>query len=483
MLPVGYDFNKHRSLSDHTVTNPENGSTLIGYAANKDVGRGGRKTAYAIDELGAKDFISGGKDYDVLDSTQHVTNCRIIPSTFGGDVGAFYEMVNDPGNARLLVLDWKDNPTQNRGAYVQRQGILIPSNPYEGPEVTRYAKEAASTLKKLERRGYQVEGRFRSPWYDSQCLRPGATPRSIAKELDRDPRGAVGKVFDVEVLDRMKEECCKPHLWQGKLIYDTETMELKGLISQENGPLKLWFRPGIDNSPPQAEYCTGHDISAGGTGDYSSNSTICAIDRRTGEQVAEFAVMGMQAIKFARLAVAMAKWFFNAFMAWEASGPTGITFGKTVLEEIGYSNVYYRDVEEVGNRAKSRKAGWWNGSDEDKGELFETLSIGMEEGKFIPRSEELIRECSEYEWDNGKIVHRPSQVKKTAGRAHGDRCIGAGVAWLGFLDRPLDAFDSNPEYEHNPPYGSLAWLHRREERQKADWSDERPQPCLADVIA
>ncbi len=483
MLPKGFDSDKHRSVTDHSILNPENGAVMVGYAAGQDVGRGGRKTVFGVDEIGAEDFIKGGKDQAVMDSLHDVTNCIFLVSTFGADSGMFFESAtSDDYEGLHLVLDWKDNPTQNKLAYVIREGVAVAVNPAEQAAVTKYARENADRLKKLERRGFKMEGHTRSPWYDARCLRKGATPRSIAKELDRNPRGAVGKVFSTDTLDLMKEKCCKRPVWQGKLIYNNETLEVTGLIEQDGGPLKLWFKPGVDNKAPSGQYAVGCDISAGGTGEFSSNSVSCGVNRQTGEQVLEYAVKGMQATKFARLNVAIAKWLNNAYLGWEASGPTGSTFGKEVLEVVHYANVYYRDVEEVGSRAKSRKAGWWNGSDEDKGELFESMDIGMENGEFIPRSEDLIRECGEYEWDKGKIVHRPSKQRGTDGKAHGDRCVAAGVATLCCKDRPFSGLDNDPEEAENPPYGSFLWRQQREDSGKKRWTKDEPQFSLKDLL-
>ena len=35
----------------------------------------------------------------------------------------------------------------------------------------------------------------------------------------------------------------------------------------------------------------------------------------------------------------------------------------------------------------------------------------MDAGDFVPRSQEMIIECGEYEWDGTKIVHVPSKSK------------------------------------------------------------------------
>ena len=44
ILPVGFDFNRHRNISEHSLINPVNDATIVGYSATGDVGRGGRKS-------------------------------------------------------------------------------------------------------------------------------------------------------------------------------------------------------------------------------------------------------------------------------------------------------------------------------------------------------------------------------------------------------------------------------------------------------
>ena len=199
LLPKGYDSKKHRSLSDHTITNPENGSSFCGYAATQDVGRGGRKTVFLTDEIGSKEFISGGKDYAVMESLQDVTNCVIQCSTFGADSGEFFEVCQDESSGVTITLDWKDNPSQNKYAYVLRKNGPEALNPADQEYVDEYYAKNRDVLKRLESKGFAFTEHVRSPWYDARCQRPGATPRLVAKELDMNPRGAVGKVFDVLV--------------------------------------------------------------------------------------------------------------------------------------------------------------------------------------------------------------------------------------------------------------------------------------------
>jgi hypothetical protein len=468
-LPFWMKPHYKRSTTEHYFFNQEIESSIVGYSATGDVASGGRKTVFGFDEV-AK-FKPNEIDA-AMDSTQHVSNCRVFVSTHKGDTGVFYQMSKDENSSAVkIILDWKDNPTQNRLMYKVCAGKLVPLDMKDHHKIMVYSKEHAEDLKKIERRGHPMEGMIRSPWYDAQCLRPRATPRSIAQELDRNPRGSVGKVFDVAILDKMRAEHVRPPVFQGNVVYDAETLEVTGLIQREGGPLKLWFEPGLGRKPPRSDYVLGCDISAGGTGNYSSNSVAFGIDKQSGCQVLEYTVMGSMATKFARLSTALAKWLYDCYLIWEATGPTGQSFGKEVLDVLHYSNVYYRDADIVGSRKKTKKPGWWNGTEQAKGDLFEAACIAMEDGRFIPRSEEYLRECGEYEWEDGKVVHKPTKDAGESEKGHGDRCVAGGVAIMGCLDRS-GGLDNEEEKSQNPPYGSPAWRQREALRQSDRMRDD-----------
>jgi hypothetical protein len=361
---------------------------------------------------------------------------------------------------------------------VVREGKAVARKADEQLAVDGYHAENSDLQHRLERKGFKFEGIVRSPWYDGRCLRPTATPRLIASQLDRDPRGAVGKVFPSDLLDRKRRECKAP-VWQGAPVFDAETLQLKGLIHRDDGPLKLWFQPGIDNSPPLGPFTVGCDLAIGSDGLYSSNSVASGIDDRTGEQVLEYAIKGMPLIKFARNVVGLCRWLRNAFLGWEDSGMAA-PFAKEVMEVLYYGRVYYRDVAEIGSRRKTRKAGWWASKEDAKADLFEKLVLALETGRYGVRSEELVKECGEYEWENGKIIHAPTKNKGATEKNHGDRCIAAGVAWLMYSEAVGgDAVDKGDETSETPEYGSFLWRERRE-RTRVD--SDSPEFGLMDVV-
>jgi len=459
MIPDGYS----RSMSDHVIRLPNN-SGWSGYAATGDVARGGRTSVFCFDEPGSEEFVAGNKDFKILSSVSHVSNCVFLVSTFGVDSGVFYEAATDPDNPRVYNLSWKDNPDHSKLIYKVVNGVAVALRTEEQAAVTEYVATHQRELKTIERRGHKIEGHIQSPWYNAHRLLPGSTPRFIARELDEDCRGAVGKVFSPELLDRVKRQNCQNPVWVGNPVFDSETCKLTGLIPREDGVLKLWFRPGIDDSPPMGPFTIGCDIATGGTSAYATNSVATGLDNRTGEQVMEYTIKGMQTIPFARRVVGLAMWLRNALLGWEDSGVSG-AFAKEIGEVLCYGNVFFRNTEQYGSQKKTRKVGWAC-QDKHKAEMFEQFALAMEQGRFVPRSNEMIVECGEYEWDGAKIIHAPTKNKGATEKNHADRAISAAGCWLVFnTDIDPGKIDTSEETGQTPEYGSYGWREQQERQQ------------------
>jgi hypothetical protein len=397
-----------------------------------------------------------------------IHNCIRMVSARYVDQGVFHNACENPDTAKNgvhLILDWKDHPTQSKHSYIVRDGVPIALKPEDQPAVNQYNKDNPDLRTRLERKGFKYDNVVRSPWYDSRCLRPTATPRLVASQYDRNPRGAVGKVFSSDLLDRMKRENCKPPVWVGNPVFDSESCKLTGLIPREDGSLKLWFRPGIDNSPPMGPFTAGADIASGGVSAHATNSVLTALDNRTGEQVVEYTIKGLEPRPFARRCVGICMWLRNALLGWEDSGVSG-GFAKEIMEVIYYGNVFFREVSQVGLKKKSRKPGW-PCQDADKSDMFEQFALAMENKSFIPRSEAMIAECGEYEWDGTKIIHVPSKSKGEAEKNHADRAISASGCWLVFnTDIGSSKIDTSEETGQTPEYGSYGW-REQQERQRS----------------
>lgn len=463
MLPAWMRPKYERNLSQHTFENKDNGALLKGYAAGQDVAAGGRATVFTMDEAGAKDFVSAGKDYAVMEALHDVTHCLRLVSARYIDQGVFHEAC-EAGTAEggwHLILDWKDHPVHSKHSYVVTDNVPKACKPEDVEAVTAYHKSKPNLRDDLERKGFKYENVVRSPWYDMRCLRKTARPQLIASQLDRNPKGAVGKVFVSELLDRMKHVHSKPPVWRGVPVFEGDTLKLSGLLPRDDGPLTLWFRPSVDHRAPLGPFTIACDISAGGTSGYASNSVASGIDNRTGEQVLEYVIKGLEPRAFAKRVVGLSMWMQKAMLAWEDSGMSG-GFAKEVMEVLYYGNIYFRDVLQLGSQKKSRKPGFPS-RDSDKADMFERFALAMQDGHYIPRSSEMLTECGEYEWKNGKVVHGPTQNKGATDKNHGDRCIAAAGAWLVYSsENDGNIVDKAEEPPDNPEYGSFLWRERQE---------------------
>ena len=485
MMPEGFNWAKHRNVTEHSLLNPKNGASIVGYAATGDVARGGRKTLFCIDEIGGKEFITGGKDIEVMNSTQHVANCRFLVSTFGGDSGAFYDAAQDAkkGNsdAVYLVLDWKDNPIQNRKQYRLKHGTIRDVDPkkYGGKLTESELGLIRKQHSKLTRRGYKVENVIRNMWYNHQCLRAGATPRGVAQELDRNPKGAVSKVISSEIINKAKADHARPPDFKGRLLVDMETgMPVEPyVIADEAGELSLWFKPDINGKPPYGTHSVGIDIGGGTGGSYTANSVCSVLNKMTGEQVAEWSSNLAEPRKFGIISVAICRWFYDAVMIPEAN--FGGAFFKVVEDELSYPKLWMRETQISGLKKLTKKTGFWMTNDDTKLALFEGMVAAIASGTYIPRSEELLEECGQYEWKNGKIVHvgsTKSEDEGAKGKSHSDRVIAASLSVYEMGESHVP--DNDMEIiEQNAPEGSMAArfnLVRDREIQTGDpWLDAR----------
>jgi hypothetical protein len=216
------------------------------------------------------------------------------------------------------------------------------------------------------------------------------------------------------------------------------------------------------------------------------------VDQVTGEQVLEYVTNTTIPTHFARHVAALGRWLRDAHVAWEATGPCGAGFGKELVEGLGYGNYYERrtvwrsrrDVD-GGVGGSGGKPGWWNNTDQAKVVVFEGLCVAMQEGRFTPRSIELVQECGEYEWERGKIVHRAARLNDGDGKAHGDRAVAAAVAWMALAElrsAVSAAVDKEGAGWEDAPYGSWGWREQREEKLHRRWTDDEPQFSLGDLL-
>lgn len=427
---LGKDYK--RDVTKHVLRNLKNGSTISGYSATGNVASGGRKKWFLKDEL-AK--FPRPADKHAMASTQHVTECRLIVSTPLGNSGAYYDVMHEPSNMLKVVLDWKQNPTRNRGLYKWVEGVAVAEDPENNPLPEEYesmSQDVLDMISRLRRKGFTIENRVRSPWYDRECDRAGATPQNIAQELDRDYGGSAYRIFGDSFSSKGKGSVL-PQTHEGDFDYNTEALESVRYDIIEGGPCKIWFPLSAVGKPPHGNYVIGCDVSSGTGGSYTSNSTLIGFDTRTGDQVIEYASNTIMPTLFADLAVAISKWFYNAHLVWEHNGP-GASFTKQVLNRQ-YENIYYRKSQSRRSRTKSREAGWWT-DEKTKEVMFGEFQSAVLMNEIAIRSRELLQECGRYVRKEGKISHALTKMAAddSKGVSHGDRVIAACVALQGMRD-------------------------------------------------
>ena len=365
-----------RTLDDHTLKNKQNGATITGYAATGDVASGGRKKWFLMDEL-AK--FKRPYDTEAMASTQQVTMSRFFVSTPKGNSGAYYELMHEPSSMVRIVLDWTDNETRNRGLYTIIDGHAVPCDPVNNPLPENYEQEIKPFWDELRKKGFRLEGKKRSPWYDHECNRAGY-PQSIAQELDRDYGGSMYQVFGHDFFQKAEESVAQP---QHRMIvdFDTETIEPHFDLSHD-GRLLLWCSLDAFKKPPRGQYVLGADICSGLGGSYTSNSVAWVADAMTLEQVAEYAINTEEPTQFADSCMAIAKFFFDAYLIWEMNYGGGFT---KRVEAMGYPNVYRRKIFFKRGKQKRVSLGWHT-DDQTKAAMFGDLSRSVRTGELKIRS-------------------------------------------------------------------------------------------------
>ena len=474
-----------RIIDRHTLTNKRNGSMIKASAATGDVFRGGRLTWALMDEFA---FFKKGEDAAALNASHGATDSRLFVSTVNGQHNEYHRVAHDPATYKVII-DWKQNVSRNRGLYTMQKGLPVavdadnplPKN-YDPP-----SEEVLDLFSSLRKKGFRLEGKQRSPWYDKECNRPGMTPKRIAQELDRDYAGSEAVVFGDEFKMAVEKTVKKPvHTGNITVIKDTSSgeMEVKGQFeSVRGGDVDIWMPLDARGRPPRGNYAIGCDVATGLGGSWSSNSTLTAVNIDTREQVLGLATNTTEPADFADLAVAIANWLWGAYLGWEHNGP-GAAFTKRIIT-LKYGDCYRRQVaDRRGGKTRQRTLGWWT-DPKSKALMFSETARAVRHTDIAVRCEKLQKEFGQYVYDGqGSIIHAETGTtddNASAGKAHGDRVIAFGVTCMMLLDRP----SSLPVDEHTPGARShpdtmhaRMQMYAEEDRKTQDVRDKWRGSCL-----
>jgi hypothetical protein len=468
------DKDWRRLLTSHSLVNLRNGSQLNAFAATADTGRSGRYKWFMADELA---FWEAGKDRKFMESIRASTECRLAISTPNGAEGAFYDMIHVPSNTVKVRVHWTQNNDRMKGMYKIVDGRPVPVDGLRNPMPKDYigpSEDVQNLFSRLRAKGFRLEGKIRSPWYDNECDKADSTPQSIAQEYDLDFGGSMYRVFSAEFMEKTRDTIIRP-LHQGIIDFHPETLEVEYTDRPDAGECKLWVELDGRGRPPLGVYVAAADISSGLGGSHTSNSVLQVINRVTGEQVLEWASNMIEPSDFAKLCVAISKWFYDAYLGWEANFGGGFT--RRVLQ-LGYGNVYYRTVHWKRGHKKQKEVGWWT-DDRTKELLFSDMHRKTRAGECVLRSEDLVRECGEYIRSGPKsaIVHVLSANtpdESSRGKAHGDRVIAYALGLQLIEDRPLDDNEGETAGQGPPASDTLAWRVEqwdRQDRPQNEWDD------------
>jgi len=408
------DFLKPKKNKTHlNLLNEDNRATQKGYATTSDSARSGRCTVMFLDE-----FSSVGSGSDIVAATQAVTKCRLFNSTHHG-VGEFYRL--SQGSIKKLLLYWPVHPLYNQGMYYStKDGQLVLVDKFKG-KVTVTHKEYDFP----DNYPFRKDGKLRSPWYDNECDR-ATHPMQIAQELDGDPHAADFQAFPAELIQEIEKEDVRKPYHEGMLIFDDQSLDPIEFMEGENGPLKLWINPdAYGKIPEDLSIAGGFDISAG-TG--ASNSTATFVNVKTGEKIAEYANPKVMPESYASVAIALCKFFNEAFMIPDGAGP-GRTFCDMVLK-LGYRNLYFRRNEEGIAKKVSDKPGVFL-NPREKRTTLEKYRLCLKNKVFIQRSHEANQECLSYIYVGQEMEHsaaKNSTDPSGAGASHGDRVVADALS-------------------------------------------------------
>jgi hypothetical protein len=438
------------------IGNKDNGSAIDGESTTGDFARGGRRTAIGLDEFAAVEQSDG---YRVLASTQAVTNSRFFNSTPQGMGNAYADMAHKPDTTKIR-FHWSIHPEKSEGLYTSEKDhnkiyrLKIIDEVYDfGPGFP-----------------FILDGKLRSPWYDSECKRT-PIPSVIAQELDIDYLGSGALFFDVDLIQELMEETVlKPFVF-GEFDYVPDSEDPPTFIEREQGRVKLWMLPDPSGAFPVhmmgRKFVVGCDVAVG-TG--ATPSTMSIVDESTGEKVGEFADNNTRPEQWAELAIMVCRWFSGAKLIWESNGP-GQTFGSTVLKS-GYGNIWYRENETTVTRRRSDIPGWAS-TKETKRTLLGEYHQALAKRKYVNRSRRSLQEALEYVHHGGGVEHSKALAANdplSSGANHGDHVIADALSWRGIRDTVMIQDKQDPE---DPPEGSMAWRmkqrRQQEQQSKAGW--------------
>lgn len=418
------------------LNNLELGSSIAGESTNADVGRGGRKTFYLVDEAAA---IRNAEE--VEHSLSQNTACQVWASTPHGPSTQFHKRITEK-RGFLIQMPWFRHPLKSEGA--------------------RQIVDESGSIK------------WTSPWYEIQCQK--FSKKTVAQEIDMDHGQAGDMFFDHTELTRHRQDHQTPKIFSGDLIWSEQLDErskvrkiqemnpdsLLFLKNHRKNPWRFWTDL-IDGRPPQYwTFVFGIDISNGAG---SSNSVITVGAIEIGQVVAKWWDAFTSPEELAMVTAMAATWFGGlrppAFVVYENNGPGGI-FGRKLISQLTYPNFYRQKASDT-TRNKRRGPRWgWHSTSERKEATFGMYRDALNRDAIINPCKESLDEAADYIYDDtGALIPAKLREEASGGRKlHGDHVVADALCWLGMQEAPKGAPASM-----SAPRGSYGWRREQQKRR------------------
>jgi hypothetical protein len=400
-----------RTSDQHILQNLLTGAVAQGFAPTDDKLRSLRFTICFYDEFA----FFPRKTQETLNASIHTAPCRIFISTWHGAGNAFHSMMRVEKSTMLRIQAyWWNNPERWMGAYTTEAGRLkIIETSYPFPPDYPFV----------------LDGLLRSPWVDFELRRPGQDMQTNLEELYGLQAESGRKLIRPATLDVVYATLEKP-VFVGEIDV---TGKKAILYPKADGRLKLYANLGDGRGGP---FSAASDL---GFGHGASNSTLEVIDLATAKQVLDFADNTIDPVSFAQFVVGVLRWLCGhkgdgyCFLDFENNGDQGTSFGNELLR-LMYGNIRERRYNrKVPNMDRTTYLGTRN-KDGGLANILE-MERAILNGELIVTSAEVWEELGHFDKDaDGKPVYNI-----VAGRGHGDRVQGLGIAWMQARDKLLDS--------------------------------------------
>ena len=208
-------------------------------------------------------------------------------------------------------------------------------------------------------------------------------------------------------------------------------------------------------------YSVGVDCSFGTS---ATPSCISIFDKKIGEQVGEWLSGGVNPMDLSQTAIAICKWFWDAYIIWETNG-SGRAFGDAMIEwEYGR---YYKRAAKTETGETGANAGWAPTRD-NKYQLLSQYRGSLADRAACNRCEEAMRESLEYLFSGNNWVEHSclneNEDPSGARDQHGDRVIADALAVKVMNDQPKQVTQVEQNYSPLSVAGRRK-LRKSEEKQ------------------